>query len=288
MNPRTRAAAAVLTLVVAAAAGTLISRLRNDVAGHPTVSSIQTIASPPPASTAPAPRRTGPSARPVDLAADHFIAYSLTLGGVLAASGTNEETQDSDTASLIKAWLAADVLTRHGDDRRAVANAERMVRDSDNQAASVAWVRLGRKASIARLVTRCSLQNTSAGSGWSTTLMSADDVARLGDCIRDGRAAGSWTATLQGWMRGVRGVGRFGIVTVYPDAAIKNGWVTRDDGLYHVACLAFGEDWSLGVLTRYPAELGLSHGAAVCTAIAQQLRVEPAPVSPNGEPSTTR
>ena len=55
--------------------------------------------------------------------------------------------------------------------------------------------------------------------------------------------------------------------------AIKNGWVTRDSlGEWHVNCLAIGDGWTMGVMTRYPARLGYAYGAKTCERVARQLR----------------
>jgi hypothetical protein len=99
-------------------------------------------------------------------------------------------------------------------------------------------------------------------------------------CIADGRAAGpKWTSWLLKEMRLVRGVGDFGIRKAFPakvakTIAIKNGWVTREDsGNWEVNCLAIGDGWTMGVLTRYDASLGYEYGAGICQKVAAQLRV---------------
>jgi hypothetical protein len=77
-------------------------------------------------------------------------------------------------------------------------------------------------------------------------------------------------------MRNVRGPGRFGPIEVLPaDAqkttAIKNGWLARDDGLWHIACMAVGDGWSLGIMAHYPASLGKDYGVKTCREVTKQL-----------------
>ncbi|MFC0526812.1 serine hydrolase [Phytohabitans kaempferiae] len=199
--------------------------------------------------------------------------------------GSSNMTQTNTTASLIKSWIAADYLRRAAEKGQTPTDARMqqvtiMIRDSDNQAAQSLWEAIGGSASIGRLIKTCKLTDSSAYKNmWSNTRLSARDTARLGACIADGRAAGkTWTKWLINEMRAVRGVGDFGIRKAFPvatakDIAIKNGWVTRDAlGEWHVNCLAIGDGWTMGVMTRYPASLGYTHGAEICQSVAEQLK----------------
>ena len=78
-------------------------------------------------------------------------------------------------------------------------------------------------------------------------------------------------------MRNVRGSQEFGIVPALPDAekpstAVKNGWIARSDGKWHVNCMAIGPDWVLSVLTVYPSSKGMSYGAGICSSVTSQLQ----------------
>ena len=59
--------------------------------------------------------------------------------------------------------------------------------------------------------------------------------------------------------------------------AVKNGWIARSDGKWHVNCLAVGTDWVLSVLTVYPSSKGMGYGAEgplaglVATATVERL-----------------
>lgn len=200
-------------------------------------------------------------------------------------SGPASRTKTSTTASLIKAWIAADYLRRldgdPSDSRREQLRI--MIRDSDNEAAESLYNQVGRAKSIERLIDICRLEDSepSSSGGWSRTMLSPADIARLGGCIADGRAAGpKWTDWLLDEMRAVRGTGNFGVRLAFPVAerktiAIKNGWVDRQaEQEYHVSCLAIGDGWSIGVMARYEINRGYTYGANICEQVGEQLRAD--------------
>jgi hypothetical protein len=221
---------------------------------------------------------------PVQLSVNGFSSWGLLDRRTGQLSGSATMAARSDTASMIKPWIAADYLRRAAEKRQTVDQGRQralstMIRDSVNEIASTYHRANGGTASITRMIKICGLAESRpvAVGSWSTTEVSARDAARLGVCIADGRAAGpQWTNWVLSEMRQVRGVGRFGIVSAFaPDVAgsvaIKNGWINRSDGKWHVACLAVSEDWVLAVLTRYPVPLGYTYGANVCKQVAVQL-----------------
>ncbi len=199
-------------------------------------------------------------------------------------TGSANMSELNRTASMIKAWIGSDYLRRSAEkgvtpSASRLAEVTRMIRDSDNTAASDLYAVVGKQESTKRLISMCKLTDSKPGTSWSDTRVSARDTARMGACIADGRAAGSkWTDWLLNEMRQVRGVGDFGIRKAFPAAvaktiAIKNGWVTRsDNGDYEVNCMAVGDGWTMGVLTRYPANLDYTYGADICKNVASQLR----------------
>jgi hypothetical protein len=253
------------------------------------VQSVETGSRPPMIATQPAPTTTPmPEAlpllrpNPVTLTAPGFWSWALLnrRNGVLAGSPNANRSQV--TASMIKAWLAADYLRIAASKGQQPSSAALnqlsiMIRDSDNDAASATYVTVGKAASIARLIRICGLTDSRAGADWAHTLVSARDAARMGQCIADGRGAGAkWTQWVLTEMREVRGAGRFGAIEVLPAAeaeqtAIKNGWVNLQDGNWHVNCLAIGSDWVLAVENVYPVTRGMSVGTANCRSITQQL-----------------
>ncbi|HET6213347.1 MAG TPA: serine hydrolase [Micromonosporaceae bacterium] len=221
---------------------------------------------------------------PVTINTPGFWSWALINTRTGQVSGAKNLAATSTTASMVKAWLAADYLRRAAEqgvtpDTARINELSIMIRDSDNNAAQDIYELLGQTASIKRLISKCKLTDSSAVSGsWSRTTVSARDTARMAACIGDGRAAGpKWTSWLLNEMRHVRGTGDFGIRKALPaeiakQTAIKNGWLLRDtDGLWHMACLAIGAGWTLGVLVRYPGSLGFEHGANICKSVAAQL-----------------
>ena len=217
-----------------------------------------------------------------------FLSWALMdrRSGEIVGSANMQAT--STTASMIKAWLASDYLRRAAENGQTpstsrLADLEKLIRDSDNDAADRTYSADGKTASIERLISMCKLTDSKAVPGlWSNTNISARDTVRMGACIADGHAAGEkWTPWILDMMRKVRGTGDFGIRKALPAAAqtqvaIKNGWLLRDeDHNWHTNCLAIGDTWVLSVLQRYPSqgtyEADFQHTADVCQKVATQL-----------------
>ncbi|GAA1736722.1 serine hydrolase [Luedemannella helvata] len=224
----------------------------------------------------------------VSLKTTGFWSWALLDRRTGAIVGSRNYASTSTTASMIKAWLAADYLRRaaeHGETPSSsrLHTIEIMIRDSDNNAAGTIYNADGRTASINRLIKMCKLTDSRATRGeWSRTYVSARDTVRMGDCIADGVAAGKkWTPWLLNMMRKVRGVGDFGIRAALPEpaaaeVAIKNGWLLRDEDLkWHVSCMAIGGTWVMSVLQRYPStgdwNGDFAHARSVCKQVAAQL-----------------
>ncbi|RKR89721.1 hypothetical protein BDK92_4077 [Micromonospora pisi] len=244
-------------------------------------------ATPTPSPT-PSPELPPLAVHPTDVKIDAkgWWAWALqdTRTGEIRGSGNMGET--NATASLIKAWIGADFLRRSAEAGRKPTDAQLhqvqiMIRDSDNEAATALYQTIGGSASIKRLISICKLTDSKANGGWSRTSLSPRDVTRLAACIDDGRAAGpTWTTWLLDEMRAVRGSGDFGIRKAFPSIvqktiAIKNGWVQRTaEQEVNVNCLAIGDGWTMGVMTRYPIDLGYTHGFKICQQVAAQLRTD--------------
>jgi hypothetical protein len=235
------------------------------------------------ATATPSPTPAGPllTPRQVTISTPGFWSWALLDTKTGTLTGSTNINAVSDTASMSKAWVAADYLRRAAE-RKQTPNAEimrrlsTMIRDSDTTHTFEFHVANGNLSSIRRMISMCGLtETTGVQNSWSLTRMSARDVARLAACIGDGRAAGPrFTSWLLGEMRSVRGPGRFGVIEVAPPAAqvaAKNGWLLRDDKQWHIACLAVGDGWTLGVLVRHPGTLGKDHGAGICRKVAEQL-----------------
>jgi hypothetical protein len=238
---------------------------------------------PPVQAVVPAPAGTARTLRTaqVNLNVTGFWSWALIDRRTGTLSGSENAAARSDTASMVKTWIAADYLRRAGagvEDSK-LRSLSQMIRDSDNAIANTFHGYNGGTPSINRMIRTCGLTESRpvASGSWSTTEVSARDGARLAVCLADGRAAGpKWTNWLLNEMRQVRGAGRFGIITAFPPdvaarVAVKNGWINRNDGKWHIACLAVTDDWALSVLTQYPVAQGMAYGANICKQVAVQL-----------------
>jgi hypothetical protein len=244
-------------------------------------------AKPSPTPLAPLPFRSA-AVTVTDVNTQGFLSWALLDRRTHTIVGSSNITATITTASMIKAWLAADYL-RRADEKGTTPTAsqlhdlEIMIRDSDNDAGERTYAADGKTASILRLISICQLTDSKAVPNlWSNTTISARDTVRMGECIADGRAAGeTWTPWLLDMMRKVRGYGDFGIREALPedqqdDIAIKNGWLLRDeDDHWHTSCLAIGDTWVMAVLQRYPHtsdwNIDFAHTQQVCADVAHIL-----------------
>ncbi|MFD4669423.1 serine hydrolase [Lentzea sp. NPDC058450] len=232
------------------------------------------VAAPPPPPSKVVEKKWQPN--PEHVAVDFAGEYSWALrgNGLVLTGGQQIRTF---TESMIKTWLALDIVASQNSvvspaDERAMA---KMIRESDDKVAQAFYQRLGGGESVERMISTCGLTETSITPyWWSKTQVSANDAARLGQCLELGPGISpEWRDKLLAMMRDIAPEGRFGI----PQApalqskplAIKNGW-TKHDATWTVTCLALWDGWSLAVLTRVRSADHLA-GAQVCAAVAQQL-----------------
>ncbi|MFG1883831.1 hypothetical protein [Micromonospora sp. NPDC049102] len=240
----------------------------------------------------PAPPSPSPSLAPLpfqakdlDLDIEGWYSWSVLDRRTGKIIGSKNMGETSTTASLIKSWIVADYLRRTAEAGQTpsdakLADASLIIRDSDNTRAQQFYNSVGRDASIRRLISTCKLTDSSVApdKGWSRTALSPRDTARLGNCIATGTAAGpKWTKWLLNEMKLVRGAGDFGIRKAFPAAqqkqiAIKNGWIDRtEEQEMHINCLAIGDTWTMGVMVRYPINLGYDYGMKNCQKITEAL-----------------
>ena len=237
---------------------------------------------------------------PVDIDGGFLTWAALDRAtGEVASAGDEINT----TESMIKVWVVADHLRRAAEagqqpSPESLADASAAIRDSNNETTQRLYAAGGYDAVVERMIDHCDLADTEVAPGWwSRTTISAEDAARLGECVADGTAAGpEWTEWLLEEMRQVRGTtadddqraeegfegGRWGVIDGLPpslrdEVAIKNGW-TRigETDSWHVNCLAVTDDWVVAVLMRYPAGYSLDYGADRCASVADQLFDTPA------------
>jgi hypothetical protein len=221
--------------------------------------------------------------RPVT-ADPHVVGWTLTdvTDDQVLASNCPDCTTHS--ASTIKAWLAGDALRRAGPtpSRRLWRLVDAAILDSDDAAATALFWDGGGRPGLQRMVDTCHLTHTTPNDAWGFTTITAGDLAQLAVCIAHGDVAGPWTSALVDRMRHVRGPGRFGPVAALPgaDVAMKNGWIPVA-GQWEVNCLALIDGaWAIGVITRYPANLGMSYGGQLCAQVTHQLAAPDAAATP--------
>lgn len=222
--------------------------------------------------------------RAVRVTGPGLVSWALLDRQTGRITGSRNLAARGHALAVIRPWLAADQLRRmaaggHAPTQQRLRQLRAVLRGDGDAPADQLFRELGAAASIRRLIRLCRLADTRPAAGhWSSTPISARDTVRLGACLADGRAAGArWTPWLLGQLRSVRGAGDFGIRQVLPGPlaaglAIRTGQLLRLPGpTWHVGCLAVDRDWVLGVLTRYPARLGLGHGKHSCRTVAHQL-----------------
>ena len=221
-----------------------------------------------------------------------FYSWALIDLRTGAVTGSENMTQPSTTAGLITAWFAADSLRRadlagQTPDKAQLSRLETMLTTPDSSATGQIYQTLGGDASIGRLVTACKLTDTKATPGdWKSTVISARDTVRLGQCLATGVAAGSrWTPWLLLTLRQNTDSGLRAALpgSAQSDVAVANGFTRASDKTWHVSCLAVGSTWAISVLQRFPASgndsADLAHTQQVCRSTATTLRDNDVPLS---------
>ncbi|MDI5938521.1 hypothetical protein QLR68_10125 [Micromonospora sp. DH15] len=296
MRPRVAMVFAVAAILLGSAmlVPAAYAKLSGDDDGGSGGSGMQIVAAPEP--TAPPPPTLAAAPVSVNFSGE-FFSWALLDRESGSISGSKNLASTSSTESMIKAWIVADYLRQLGDKEpspRMKQMASLAIRDSNDGAADAVWGAAGGSYRVypngqlnpvlKRAVDICGLTDTKRGNVagyvgyWSFTRMSPRDAVRLGDCIASGKAAGpEWTKWLINEMRLVRGSGDFGIRKAFPAAeqkkiAIKNGWIdrTREQEM-HINCLAIGDNWTMGVMVRYPINMGYEYGMKNCQKITEAV-----------------
>ncbi|MDG4763338.1 hypothetical protein O7632_04330 [Solwaraspora sp. WMMD406] len=262
-------------------------------------------------------------AAPVSVSVDGFLSWALLDRTTKEIAGSANLTETSSTESMIKIWIVSDYLRQLGDtDPSAAERKQAMlaIRDSDDDSTNRLYYAAGGDEVLARMIKMCGLRQTrmvvppgEKSVWWSYTQMSARDAVLLGECVKNGTAAGpKWTDWVISEMTQVRGGtsaeeqnarsggGRWGIIDGLPqsvlddtEVAIKNGWtLIWADRMWHLNCLAVTDGWVLAVMMRYPGVNGLDYGANVCGEVTRQLVTPHAgaairlPAAPTAPPAT--
>lgn len=119
------------------------------------------------------------AAKDLDLDIEGWYSWSVLDRRTGQIIGSRNMGETSTTASMIKSWIVADYLRRAADAGQTpsdakLADATRIIRDSDNTRAEQFYNQVGRDASIKRLISMCKLTDSSVAPdrGWSRTALS--------------------------------------------------------------------------------------------------------------------
>lgn len=196
----------------------------------------------------------------------------------------------SNTESVVKIWLAAEMLRaaaeegreQPGDLRR--SRVERMIRHSSDSVAEAVYERFGGDASIRRMIRECDLPDTELGDAgyWARTQMSSRDTVRMLECVllSDRILPPAMREYLLAEMHRVDRQEAFGIQDAYPAGpgvriAVKNGWTANSPtGNWNLNCTGvWGPErrWVLAVMTRYDIGRGQHYGERICTDVTRAL-----------------
>lgn len=201
---------------------------------------------------------------------------------VLARTAGNElADRPFPTASLVKLFLAADVLHRARtgavaltpDDR---AQLEVMIRSSDDPAASDLWVRFDGAQAVRDVAVRYGLTDSAPPRRWGqwgeTTTTAADlarFLARLPVIAHPDDAE-----ALLGWMRTATPIAsdgfdqEFGVFGTLPGAAVKQGWMCCLGGQRHLHSVGVVDGRVVVLLSEVPSSVGWDRARAALDAAA--------------------
>ena len=216
---------------------------------------------------------------PVAVNATGFWSWTVLDRRTGAMAGSDNAATTQRTASMIKAWLAADYLRRTPNPSTSnLRQLTSMIRNSDNTAASYFW---GLNGKLGQHHASCPDVRSHRQQG----------VHRLGQhhglgprrrpdgCVHRRRTRGRRQVDRMAPQRDAQRQRQSGVrvvpalpATEQPATAVKNGWIARSDGKWHVNCMAVGTDWVLSVLTVYPSSKGMNYGAEICSSVTRQLQ----------------
>jgi hypothetical protein len=292
-RPRSRVAflVAACTIVAAACGGS----------SHPSTVNGTASTSSAPTSTRPSAITTTTVAGPTRAQADAAIAAwahtrqgstDVSIGDVATGNVTDVTTlpqTEVRIASVMKVSIAIGILRQLHAQGQPVSSTimsdlTSMIEQSDNGAAERLWEFEG--ASDALLVTERTAGMTQTafqeGHGWGFSLTTAHDQARLEAMLAGGHMLDpSSTQLVLNLMHHVVSSEQWGFAdsvspTIAP--AIKNGWYEDTDApVWRIHCTAIFDSpllahpFSIAVMTRYPASLGMGYGEDTCRGVAHRL-----------------
>jgi hypothetical protein len=208
------------------------------------------------------------------------------LTGLSADNGTVAR-RPIPTASLVKLYLAEDVLRRARTGSVVLSQADRdllarMIRSSDDPAASSVWVRFDGPRIVRSIAQRYGLTATAppARPGqWGETMTSARDLARFLTLLPL-VAHPDDAAQLLEWMRSATPVAadgfdqRFGLLGSIPDTpAVKQGWMCCVGGVRHLHSVAVVGTRVVVLLSEVPRAVGFDQARAWLSAAGAEVPV---------------
>jgi hypothetical protein len=238
----------------------------------------------PPANESPKPGLI--DAKPV-MAAATSIESNTTLGAVVYDRVTGQELLSCDadrqfrSASLVKLLIAIDMLNQGAGegDRNKIA---RMLSMSDDNIASLLWVKDGGPALVTRAAGLIGLQNTEppeVSGQWGEVKLTAHDMVRVYQYVMDNLPPADHTLIVDALAQAPEYAAdgfrqHFGI----PDGlnaqwAIKQGWGNNDSAMVLHSTGLVGMHWRYVVvlLTEHPLGSGWKTSASSVTAAAKAL-----------------
>lgn len=207
----------------------------------------------------------------------------------VAVSG-DQADRPFPSASLVKLYLAADVLHRARSGQLQLGPADRellaeMIRRSDDPAASEVWVRFAGEQMVTDVAARYGLTGTApppVRGQWGQTPTTARDVATFLSRLPVIAHADD-AAALLGWMAEVTPTAadgfdqRFGLLSLPGGTAAKQGWMCCVDDRRHLHSVGVREGGVTVLLSELPADVDWATARAGLDAVAAALPAPPRP-----------
>ncbi len=215
-------------------------------------------------------------------------AEALTAQVLARTAGNELADRPFPTASLVKLFIAADVLHRARTGAVTLTPADRaelevMIRRSNDPAASDLWVRFNGAQAVRDVAVRYGLTNTAPPrrwGQWGETTTSANDLARF--LARLPVIAHPDDAeALLGWMRTATPIAsdgfdqEFGVFGTLPGAAVKQGWMCCLSGQRHLHSVGVVGGRVVVLLSEVPSSVGWDRARAALDDAAAAVPVPP-------------
>ena len=215
-------------------------------------------------------------------------AEARTAQVLARAAGNELADRPFPTASLVKLFLAADVLHRARTGGVALTPADRaelelMIRSSNDPAASDVWVRFGGAQAVRDVAVRYGLTDTAPPrrwGQWGETTTTAADLARFLTRLPV-IAHPDDAEALLGWMRTATPIAsdgfdqEFGVFGTLPGAAVKQGWMCCLAGQRHLHSVGVVGGRVVVLLSEVPSSVGWDRARAALDAAAAAVPVPP-------------